>query len=92
MSQSGFLLLDEEVMPLDKQAHIAAGIYTGAVGYGVGYYFTNDRKKSKRISIGLTVAVGLAKEIADSTKKDNKFDSMDFVSTIFGGLALNIVL
>ena len=79
-------------MPLDKQAHIAAGIYTSAVGYGVGYYFTNDRKKSKRISIGLTVAVGLIKEIADSTKADNKFDSMDLVSTIFGGLALNIVL
>lgn len=40
-------MLDKEDMPLDKQSHIAAGIYTGEVGYVVGYYFTKEKKKNK---------------------------------------------
>lgn len=85
----GFMLLPEKTMKLDKQMHMAGGIFTGIVGYSVSYKITKNKTKSVLLSMSLVSLVGLTKEILD--KKTTGFSQSDFWHTFTGGVIINLV-
>jgi len=82
----GWLFVNENTIPLDKQMHGAGGMYLGGVSYIVTYGGTKDRKKSKIVGILTPIIVGTIKELSDSTKSNNKFDWADLGYTVGGGI------
>jgi len=82
----GWLFVNENTIPLDKQMHGAGGMYLGGVSYIVTYGQTKDRKKSKIVGILTPIIVGTIKELSDSTKSNNKFDWEDLGYTVGGGI------
>ena len=82
----GWLFVNENTIPLDKQMHGAGGMYLGGVSYIVTYGQTKDRKKSKIVGILTPILVGTIKELSDSTKSNNKFDWEDLGYTVGGGI------
>lgn len=83
-SQTGWLGIDNNDVPVDKQTHFVAGSASGTVFYTLGYNWTKgDRFKAFKISIGITTALGTIKEITDSTG----FDTYDLLATMAGGVA-----
>ena len=82
----GWLFVNENTIPLDKQMHGAGGMYLGGVSYIVTYGETKDRKKSKIVGILTPIIVGTIKELSDSTKSNNKFDWEDLGYTVGGGI------
>jgi len=85
-SSLGWLFVNENTIPLDKQMHGAGGMYLGGVSYIVTYGGTKDRKKSKIVGILTPIIVGTIKELSDSTKSNNKFDWADLGYTVGGGI------
>ena len=76
----------------DKQMHFTAGAIVSTVTYGVVYNKTKSRKKALLYSIISSVAVGALKELADSRKSDNKFDTRDLLATTYGGISIGVIL
>jgi len=82
----GWLFVNKNTIPLDKQMHGAGGMYLGGVSYIVTYGETKNRKKSKIVGILTPIIVGTIKELSDSTKSNNKFDWEDLGYTVGGGI------
>ena len=81
-------LLTEE----DKQIHFAAGAITSTIAYDYVYYKTNSKKKALIYSISSSILVGILKEVADSSQKDNYFDIRDLLATTYGGITFSVTL
>ena len=86
----GFMLLPEQTLALDKQMHIAGGIYTSALGYFVTYEITNNKTKSAMVSVGAAALIGVIKEFAD--RNTTGWDNNDLIATISGSVLFNIVV
>jgi len=76
----------------DDKLHIGAGALISGATYTYVYTKTKNKKKAFWFSLGTSALAGLGKEIYDSTKKGNKFDTGELVATTAGGFAVSITL
>ena len=74
----------------DDKLHIGAGALISSGTYLIVYSKTKNKKKAFWYSLGTSVLAGLAKEVYDSTKVGNKFDTGELVATSLGGFAASI--
>ena len=68
----------------DKKLHFISGAGISFVSYAVVYSYTQDRKKAKLYSIGMSILAGITKELID-----DKFDSKDVLATGLGGASVS---
>ena len=76
----------------DDKLHIGAGALISGATYTYVYTKTKNKKKAFWMSLGTSVLAGLSKEIYDSTKKGNKFDTGELIATTAGGFTASITL
>ncbi|MCK0109568.1 hypothetical protein MWU58_09705 [Flavobacteriaceae bacterium S0825] len=76
----------------DDKLHLGAGALISGATYTFVYTKTKNKQKAFWMSLGASALAGLTKEIYDSTKKGNKFDTGEFVATSAGGLTISISL
>ena len=74
----------------DDKLHLGAGAVISSGAYLIVYSKTKDKKKAFWYSLGTSVLAGLAKEVYDSTKVGNKFDTGELVATSIGGFTASI--
>ncbi|WP_347925750.1 hypothetical protein [Pontimicrobium sp. SW4] len=76
----------------DDKLHFGTGALISGATYTFVYAKTKNKKKAFWISLGTSALAGLTKEIYDSTKKGNRFDTGELVATTAGGLTASITL
>ncbi len=77
----------------DKGLHfVSSMISTVAVGKTAQTFFGNSTQQSLKIGAGFAFALGLGKEVWDSTKKNNIFSYKDLTADILGILTGSILL
>ena len=76
----------------DDKLHFGAGALISGATYTYVYTKTKSKKKAFWMSLGVSTLAGLTKEIYDSTKKGNKFDTGELVATSSGGFTASITL
>lgn len=92
-SQTGFMLVDKEVIPLDKQQHFAGGAFIALPTYTIARYELGmKRRNSILLAVGVSSLAGVIKEMSDNNKKNNKFDVVDLAYTSGGGLFMSLTL
>lgn len=74
----------------DDKLHLAAGAVISSGTYILVYSKTKNKSKAFWYSLGTSALAGLAKEVYDSTKKGNKFDTGEAIATTTGGLIASI--
>lgn len=74
----------------DDTLHFGAGALISGVTYTIVYSKTKSKKKAFWMSLGTSVIAGLTKEIYDSTKNGNRFDSGELIATTAGGFTASI--
>jgi uncharacterized protein YfiM (DUF2279 family) len=74
----------------DDKLHLAAGALISAGTYTYVYSTTKNKKKAFWFSLGASAAAGLLKEVYDSTKEGNRFDTGELVATTIGGLSASL--
>ena len=75
----------------DKVKHVVAGAFISAFTADAVYYFTDDKKKSVFIGIGVGCLAGLTKELYDTTGRGTP-DVKDFVWTCVGASLTSVTL
>ena len=84
-SQIGWLFINENTIPLDKQAHAMGGIGLGTMSYMVAYGASGENRKTAKIcGILVPTLAGTIKELADT--KTTGFDWADLGYTVAGGV------
>ena len=81
---------DAQFISSDDQLHFAAGALISSGTYVVVYSKTKNKSKAFWYSLGASALAGLSKEVYDSTKKGNKFDTGEAIATTTGGLTASI--
>lgn len=76
----------------DDKLHFGTGALISATTYTVVYSVTKNKKKAFWYSFGMATLAGLSKEIYDSTKKLNRFDTGELVATSLGGLTMSTTI
>ena len=76
----------------DDKLHFGAGALISGATYTLVYTKTKNKKKAFWVSLGASALAGLTKEVYDSTKKGNKFDTGELVATTAGGFTASITL
>ena len=76
----------------DDKLHFGAGALISGATYTFVYSKTKNKKKAFWMSLGASALAGLTKEIYDSTKKGNKFDTGELVATTAGGFTASFTL
>jgi len=74
----------------DDKLHFGAGALISGATYTFVYSKTKNKKKAFWFSLGISALSGLTKEVYDSTKKGNKFDTGEAIATTTGGLTASI--
>ena len=74
----------------DKKMHYAAGYMFGGIAYGYVMEETDDKLKAFAASLGTALLAGTIKELIDSSKSDNKFDTRDLLATAYGGISIGL--
>lgn len=84
-SQIGWMFINENTIPLDKQAHFVGGVWGGVTGYAIAYG-ANGHKRSNAKVWGIVTAtvLGTLKEVSDI--KTTGFDTADLAYTVAGGV------
>ncbi len=77
---------------VDEKIHFATGALISATTYTLVYTKTKNKKKAFWYSIGTTTLTAILKEVYDSTKDNNRFDSREAVATTLGGFAVSMTL
>ena len=76
----------------DKLAHATISLSLVGFGYHLARYEGSFKKPSSRAAaVGITLSLGLLKELRDGTKKDNCFSLRDLAADLAGtaaGIAL----
>lgn len=91
-SQTGVLLLPEETMALDKQKHVAAGMYISTLSYAVTMELSKEKSKPRAmiVSLGVTSLIGALKEHIDSNE-GREWSQPDLFHTVSGGVFMNLI-
>jgi uncharacterized protein YfiM (DUF2279 family) len=76
----------------DDKLHLGAGALISGATYTYVYTKTKNKKKAFWMSLGMSTLAGLTKEVYDSTKKGNKFDTGELIATTTGGLIASFTL
>lgn len=76
----------------DGEYHVVAGALISGGTYALVYANTKNKNKAFWYSISASAFAGIAKEIYDSTKPTNNFDSADVAATVVGGLTATVTL
>jgi uncharacterized protein YfiM (DUF2279 family) len=79
-----------QLISSDDKLHLAAGALISAGTYTYIYSTTKNKKKAFWFSLGASAAAGLMKEVYDSTKDGNRFDTGEAVATTIGGLTVSL--
>jgi uncharacterized protein YfiM (DUF2279 family) len=77
---------------VDEKIHLAAGALISATTYTLVYTKTKNKKKAFWYSIGTTTLTAILKEVYDSTKDNNRFNSREAVATTLGGFTVSLTL
>ncbi|MDD7886171.1 hypothetical protein [Flavivirga sp. 57AJ16] len=85
-------LCSAQSISTDDKLHFGAGAIISATTYTVVYTTTKNKKKAFWYSLGTSVLAGLAKEVYDSSKEINRFDTGELVATSLGGLTASATL
>jgi len=83
-SNLGYMFINENTIPLDKQAHFAGGAFFAVGGYSLGYGAYENRKRGKFWGIVTPILAGTVKELCDI--KTTGFDVKDLAYTAVGGI------
>jgi Predicted periplasmic lipoprotein len=81
-----------QLIQQDKVLHFGAGAVIGSATYTVVFDYTKDKRKAFLACFISSVIAGTAKEILDSKKQNNKFNTRDLNATILGGLSAGITI
>ena len=76
----------------DDKLHFGAGALISATTYTIVYTTTKNKKKAFWYSLGTSALAGLAKEVYDSGKENNRFNSGELVATTLGGLTASATI
>lgn len=76
----------------DDKLHFGAGAVISATTYTVVYATTKNKKKAFWYSFASATAAGLVKEITDTNKINNKFDTGELIATSLGGLTASATI
>ncbi len=74
----------------DKKEHYGAGFMFGGIAYGYVMGETDDKLKAFAASVGTALLAGTVKELIDSSKSNNKFDTRDLLATTYGGISIGL--
>ncbi|MDO5980850.1 hypothetical protein [Flavivirga spongiicola] len=85
-------LCNAQSITADHKLHFGAGAIISATTYTVVYTTTKNKKKAFWYSLGTSALAGLAKEIYDSSKENNRFDTSELVATSLGGLTASATI
>ena len=86
MSGQSFILQEK-----DKQAHFAAGIAAGALGYHWSYKRHNNKSRAQITGMLTSISVGILKELYDS-KTGGTVESRDVLATMMGGAVVTVTI
>ncbi len=76
----------------DHKLHFGVGAVISATTYTVVYSATKNKKKAFWYSLGTSTLAGLAKEVLDSSKENNRFNTGELVATSLGGLTASATI
>jgi uncharacterized protein YfiM (DUF2279 family) len=83
--KSDTLKICDRWLAWDKVEHLGISAYLSFVSYKIYHDFYRNRKKSSLyFSSGLTIGLGLGKEIYDKKRPNGKFSYKDLVADILG--------
>ncbi len=81
-----------QTISADDKLHFGAGAVISGSTYAVVYSVTKNKKKAFWYSLGASTIAGLTKEVYDSGKENNKFDTGEWVATTAGRLTISTTL
>lgn len=85
-------LCSAQFISVDDKLHFGTGALISATTYTVVYVSTKNKKKAFWYSLGASALAGLAKEVYDSGKENNRFDTGELVATTLGGLTASTTI
>lgn len=85
-------LCNAQSISADDKLHFGAGALISATTYTIVYTTTKDKKKAFWYSLGASAFAGLAKEVYDSSKENNRFDTGEWGATTLGGLTASATI
>lgn len=85
-------LCQSQTISADDKLHFGAGAVISGATYAFVYATTKNKKKAFWYSLGASTIAGLAKEVYDSGKEGNKFDTGEWVATTIGGLTVSTTI
>ncbi|WP_034045050.1 hypothetical protein [Wocania ichthyoenteri] len=85
-------LCKAQTISTDDKLHFGAGALISATAYTIVYTTTKNKKKAFWYSLGASTLAGLAKEVYDSGKENNKFDTGEWGATTLGGLTASATI
>ncbi|RLD28136.1 MAG: hypothetical protein DRI75_07650 [Bacteroidetes bacterium] len=77
---------------VDEKIHLAAGALMSATTYTLVYTSTKSKKKAFWYSLGTTTLASILKEVYDSSKDNNRFDTNEAIATTIGGFTVSMTL
>ena len=93
LSQDFNKVKSDSWLGVDKAAHIAGScMLTVALNEGLHHLAGYSGEKSTQFSMGVTLSLGIGKEIRDSAQPGNKFSFKDIIADIVGiGIGLLLI-
>jgi len=76
----------------DDKLHFGTGAIISTGTYSIVYFATKNKKKAFWYSLGTASLAGIAKEIYDSGKVNNRFDTGEIFATSLGGLTASTTI
>ncbi|MCL6295891.1 hypothetical protein [Jejuia spongiicola] len=85
-------LCKAQTITADHKLHFGAGALISATTYTIVYTTTKNKKKAFWYSLGTSALAGLAKEVYDSGKENNRFNTGELAATTLGGLTASTTI
>ncbi|NMH85907.1 hypothetical protein [Flavivirga algicola] len=85
-------LCSSQSITSDHKLHFGVGALISATTYTVVYSATKNKKKAFWYSLGSSTLAGLTKEVLDSSKENNRFDTGELAATSLGGLTASATI
>jgi uncharacterized protein YfiM (DUF2279 family) len=86
MSGQNFILQEK-----DKQAHFAAGIAVGALGYHWSYKRHGNKTRAQITAVAASISAGILKELYDN-RTGGTVEGRDVLATSMGGAVFTVTI